>query len=634
MDEKPRVFARKPTKDELALGYAWGKDAEGELHVLKGIAQADRASHFYIVGATRMGKTKLLEEIIEQDIWNGQGFGVIDPHGDLIEAVKERLTLDAGRDLDERVVLIDPTNAERSVCFNPLEPTEGVSAAELAAEFVLVFKKIWADAWGARMEDILRNALIALIEKEQTLAELPLIFSDRAVRAKLTQDIKNEGCREFFAKFEEEWNKRNKSEWPESTLNKVSALLSDERVRRIFVSPKSSFNLREAIDGGKILLIKLDKGRLKGASDLLGSLLLSKIQMAAFSRTDTKPSERRQFYLYIDEFQNFATESFVDMLAEAGKYKLSLTLVHQNLTQLDKDLRASLLANCGLQAYFRLNRQDAELLAKEAFAGVWDDTGWEDKFQILQTLPPRVCLVKNKLTSGIVFIHLPNILPAHEEAGMDDDAFETLLEEARIGERYLRDSEDIEREYRARRESLAAGNEPERFRHGQRAGAGYKEMIMGGENNHVEFKESLRWNYEASAKDKLIEHAIAKAISAFINSDGGTLFIGVRDDGEILGIEKDLETLKGNKDAFLVQLTNIMNSYLGKEFNQYTEANIVPIGGKEVCVIEVAAGAMPVFLKNANVGREEFYVRASASSQSMSVRETNEYIKTHFSGRI
>jgi len=618
---KSTVRGRVPSRDEMALGFTSGKDSDGRrIFQLKGISQKARSTHFYVIGASGTGKTKFLESLIKQDIKNGEGFGVLDPHGDLIENLKAYIAL-AEDDLNERVVLIDPTDKINSVCFNPLELSDGVSPAAQAAELVLVFKKIWGDSWGARMEDIFRNTLIVLIENGLTLAEVPLILTDDAVRVKLTANIKNETCRDFFAKFDS-WSKTVRREWTESTLNKVNAFLSDDRVRQIFLSPKSSFNLRDVMDNGKILLVKLDKGHLKGASDILGSLLMSKIQMAAFARTDIKESERKPFYLYVDEFQNFATESFIDTLDEARKYKLSLTLANQNLGQLPPDLRASVLTNCGIQAYFRISRYDAELLAKESYAGIFaEPQGWETYIQQLQSLPLRVCLIKNKIQGGITIIRTLNVedneAPAKE-----------------IGGRYLRKRKDIEKEYQARRGGLTGSYEPDGFRENKQKATGrnYEALIQDGESNRVEFKGSLRWNYETGGRDRIMEYAIVKAASAFMNSEGGTLFIGVGDDGEILGIKKDLDTLKGNKDSFLLQLINVTNQYLGKEFNQYADVKIVPINSKDVCIVEVAASAMPVFLKNA--GKEEFYVRASASSQSMSVREANEYIKTHFAGRI
>jgi type IV secretory pathway TraG/TraD family ATPase VirD4 len=450
--DTPIVRSGQPTKDELALGYAWGSENGRDVFQLKGVSQKDRATHFYVIGGSGTGKTKFLETLINQDIETGRGFGVIDPHGDLAEAAKTRLAVIG--ETDERIVLIDPTDKEYTACFNPLELAEGVSAAEQAAELVLVFKKIWSDAWGSRMEDLLRNSLIALIENNQTLAEVPIFLTNAEAREKLTRNVQNETCRHYFGRFNA-LSKSLKDEWTESTLNKVNAFLSDERVRQIFISPKSSFSLRDILDNGKVLLVKLDKGRLKGSSDLLGSLLLSKIQMAAFARADINEADRKPFYLYIDEFQNFATESFIDILAEARKYRLSLTLAHQNLSQLPEKLRASILGNCGLQAYFRISRLDAELLAKESFAGLYaEPPGWETYIQQLQSFPQRTFLVKNKIEGGIAILETP------EAASSQAD--EADLE--RIGRRYLRLREEVEQEYQERRRALLADKEPESFK--------------------------------------------------------------------------------------------------------------------------------------------------------------------------
>ncbi len=184
--------------------------------------------------------------------------------------------------------MIEPTNPEVTVSFNPLEQIKGVFPEAQAKELVGVFKKIWWDAWGARMEDILRNSLIALVENDLTLVELPLFLTDRSVRRKILKKVKNPICLDRF-KYFESLQPNTWREWIESTLNKVDAFLSDKRIREMLASAKSSFNLRDVIDNQKILLIKLEKGQLKDSADLLGSLLLSKIQMAAFSRTDILP---------------------------------------------------------------------------------------------------------------------------------------------------------------------------------------------------------------------------------------------------------------------------------------------------------------------------------------------------------
>ncbi len=466
--QEPIIRERSPNPDELALGWAEGKDEENQNDVvqMKGVSQESRGSHFYVVGATRTGKTKFLESLIEQDIKNGLGFGVIDPHGDLTEDVKGYLWLGSGRSrefVQEKVVLIDPTDETRTVVFNPLERTAGESPARVASELTEAFKKIWKDAWGARMEHLLKNTLIALVENNLTLAELHPFLTDSLVRRKVLEKVNHAGCREYFERFNS-LRVNTQDEWMESTLNKVDAFLFDDNLRQMLSSPKSSFNLREVMDEGKILLVKLDKGRLKGNADLLGSLLLAKIQAAAFSRTDLPESKRQRFYLYIDEFQNFATESFSTMLAEAGKYKLALILAHQNLAQLPPPLRATILSNCGLQAYFRISRDDANILAKESLASIYSTPpGWEEYIKILQELHPRACFVKNKIDGGVIAIQTIDQPPPHELAETDEDEFAREVAECEIGKNYLRERKTIEAEYNARRKKLLEVEEPESF---------------------------------------------------------------------------------------------------------------------------------------------------------------------------
>ncbi len=462
------IRQRPPNPDELALGWADGEDDEtgSEITQLKGVKQSHRDAHFYIVGATRSGKTKFLGSLIEQDIKNGLGFGVIDPHGDLTEDVKGYLWLCSGRSqefVQEKVVLIDPTDENRTVAFNPLEKTRGESSARVASELTEAFKKIWKDSWGARMEHLLKNTLIALVENNLTLAELHPFLTDSLVRRKVLEKVNHAGCREYFERFNS-LRVNTQDEWMESTLNKVDAFLFDDNLRQMLSSPKSSFNLREVMDEGKILLVKLDKGRLKGNADLLGSLLLAKIQAAAFSRTDLPESKRQRFYLYIDEFQNFATESFSTMLAEAGKYKLALILAHQNLAQLPPPLRATILSNCGLQAYFRISRDDANILAKESLASIYSTPpGWEEYIKVLQELHPRVCFVKNKIDGGVIAIQTIDQPPPHELAETDEDEFAGEIAECEIGKNYLRERKIIEAEYNARKKKLLEIKEPETF---------------------------------------------------------------------------------------------------------------------------------------------------------------------------
>lgn len=251
--------------------------------------------------------------------------------------------------------------------------------------------------------------------------------------------------------------------WTEPIMNKVNALLSDDRVRQMLSHPKSSFNLRDIMDTGKFLLIKLDKGKLRDTADLLGSLLMAKIKMAAFSRSDVPRSQRTRFYLYIDEFQNFASDSFAVVLSEARKYGLSFIMAHQTLAQVSGELRSITLGNTGIQVFFRVNRQDAQLLAKESFtysgyqiktAGMsghkyWSYADeWEHNYEELQNLPSRVCYVKHKIKGGMISIKTVNIDNPWEVLGTSEEEYYSTLERLPFGGRYLLEREDIERDAR------------------------------------------------------------------------------------------------------------------------------------------------------------------------------------------
>jgi hypothetical protein len=445
---------RVDEENVVNLGWYWSKNKQ-EWQLAK-IRDEDRKIHFYVVGASGTGKSKFLEFLIRQDIAKGNGFGVIDPHGDLVEDVKGYLALTLPKEvLEERVVLIDPTDEKYTVAFNPLEKLEGVSSAEIAAELVEAFKKIWIDAWGARMEDLLRNTLIALIEADLTLDNLPRFLIDDDFRENVLERVTHPIAKKYFQRFNA-LAPRTREEWMESTLNKVNAFLSDDRIREIFSYQKSSFNLREIMDNKKILLIKLDRGRLKENGDLLGSFLMTKIRMAAFSRSDIPREQRVPFYLYIDEFQNFATEEFIDTLSEARKYGLVLIMAHQNLSQLPRELQDSVLTNCGIQCYFRVCRRDAEILAKEAF----ETTGmevkavrlspeysdydwfsypeeWEKYIQELESLPNRCFYAKHKIEGGVLPLRTVDVLPAYEEFGIEKEDFERLMDEIVFGKKYL-----------------------------------------------------------------------------------------------------------------------------------------------------------------------------------------------------
>jgi len=446
-------FYNEKIPGTLDLGWYWSGN-EDEFQMAK-IAEKDRSTHLYVIGATGTGKTKFLEFLIQQDIENGNGFAVIDPHGDLIEDIKGFLAYHYQYDQDDgildRVVILDPTDPEFTVTFNPLEKLPNVSVAEQANELVGAFRKIWSEAWGVRMEDLMRNSLIALGEAELTLSDLPLFLTRRAFRQTVLGEVTHPIASEYFQRFNS-LTEKGQLPFIEPVMNKINAFLSDSRIREIFSSPQSTFNLREIMDSRKILLVKLDKGKLKGSADLLGSLLMAKIQMATFARSDTPENRRTPFYLYVDEFQNFASESFPVLLSEARKYGLSLVMAHQTLGQIPGELTSMILGNAGIQVYFRMNRHDASLLAREAFKYSGFDVKtvrgfrpvfwslgeeWERYTEELQDLPPRCCYVKHKIEGGIIPIKTAEIEPTWDIMGMGQPEFLNYVNGLTLGKKYL-----------------------------------------------------------------------------------------------------------------------------------------------------------------------------------------------------
>ena len=337
------------------------------------------ANHGYVVGGTGTGKSRLLRVLIEQDIAACHGLCVIDPHGDLCEALaRYLLILPRDHPALDRVVLIDPTAPQWAVGFNPLEVPPGDDPYPHVLELITVFEKLWKDAWGARMEDIMRNSFITLAEHGLTLLEMPKLLTDPDFRAPLVADLQSVEARSYWLDRFEPLAARTKAEWIESSLNKVSSFISDPWIRDMVGQAHSTIDLRTWMDQGAITLVNLSKGRLKRNSDLIGALLVSKVQEAAMSRVDLPEGQRRSYRLYVDEFQNYATKSFEEILSEARKYGLSIVMANQTLAQLEKTLLSSVLGNCQVQCYFRCNRQDADILARQAFRA----TGKQIKFML------------------------------------------------------------------------------------------------------------------------------------------------------------------------------------------------------------------------------------------------------------
>ena len=291
-----------------------------------GIRQDDRRRHMYLLGKTGMGKSVTLENMIIQDIQRGNGLAVVDPHGDLVEKVIKFVPAERIND----VVYINPADLEYPIAFNVLEKVSIEYRHLVASGLLGVFKKIWADTWGPRLEYVLNNAIMALLEYPgSTLLGIMKMLTDKAFRKKVVTKITDPVVKSFWIDEYSKYPDRFQAEAIAPIQNKVGRFLSSAMMRNIVGQVKSSIDLRKIMDEKKIMLLDLSKGRIgEDNSALLGAMIITKLQLAAMSRVNIPEEERKDFYLYIDEFQNFSTESFANILSEARKYRLCLTMAH------------------------------------------------------------------------------------------------------------------------------------------------------------------------------------------------------------------------------------------------------------------------------------------------------------------
>ncbi|MDD5396618.1 MAG: type IV secretion system DNA-binding domain-containing protein [Candidatus Moranbacteria bacterium] len=333
-----------------------------------GIKTDDRTRHMYIIGKTGMGKTNLLENLVVQDIRNGHGICYIDPHGDTAEKLLKAVPAERIND----VIYLNPADQNFPLAFNVMESVDPDYRHLVASGLIGVFKKIWADSWGPRLEYILRNAILALLEYPgSTLLGVTRILVDKKYREKVVEKVTDPVIRQFWVDEFPKWSDKVLQEVVSPIQNKVGQFLSSSLIRNIVGQTQSSFDIRNAMDTQKILIINLSKGRIgEDNGALLGAMMITKIQLAAMGRVDISEDDRKDFYLYVDEFQNFATESFANILSEARKYRLNLILANQYITQIDEKVRDAIFGNAGTIISFRVGAMDAEFLEKE-FAPVF-----------------------------------------------------------------------------------------------------------------------------------------------------------------------------------------------------------------------------------------------------------------------
>lgn len=333
-----------------------------------GIKLDDRRRHMYIIGKTGMGKTTLLENMAIWDIEQGNGLAVLDPHGEFADKLLDYIPSQRIND----VIYFDPADLDFPIGFNVLEKVKPETRHLVAGGVMSVFKKIWPDVWSPRMEYILNNAILALLEYPgSTLLGIMRLLSDKEFRNKIVNRLTDPVVKSFWVDEFAEYSKQFATEAVAAIQNKVGQFITASIIRNIIGQTKTAFDIREVMDKKKILIINLSKGKLgEDVSKLLGGLIVTKLYLAAMSRVDIPEHQRNDFYFYVDEFQNFANESFANILSEARKYRLALILAHQYIGQLYSEkigttVRDAIFGNVGTIITFRVGADDAEFLEKE-----------------------------------------------------------------------------------------------------------------------------------------------------------------------------------------------------------------------------------------------------------------------------
>jgi len=364
-----------------AEGLALGDNIYRDVATSIKIKREDRRRHMYVLGKTGTGKTVFFRNLIRQDIDNGEGVCVIDPHGELIEKVLENIPKERAED----VIVFDPANVDRPLGFNLFEAHSEQQKDLLVLEAMSIFLKLFGgEVFGPRIQDYFRNGALTLMSDDEnpgTIIDLVRLFTDDDFQAEWVAKVKNPVVKSFWENQMAKTGAREKQEMVPFFASKFGAFITNATMRNIIGQSHSAFNFREVMDEGKILLVSLSKGTIGEINmSLLGMIIVAKLQMAAMSRSDIPEDQRKDFYLYVDEFQNFATSSFESILSEARKYKLNLTIAHQYLSQIENvgggfekkiDLRKSIFGNVGSIVAFRTGIEDAEILEKE-FLPIFD----------------------------------------------------------------------------------------------------------------------------------------------------------------------------------------------------------------------------------------------------------------------
>lgn len=378
-----------------------------------GIKPKDRRHHLYIVGQTGTGKSTLIKNMVIQDMRRGAGVALVDPHGDLVEDLLNFVP----RERTNEVVYLNPADTENPVAINILEVKRNDEKHLVASSLISVFKHLWKDFWGPRLEHILYNAVLALMDTPgNTLLGVYRLLVDDEFRKRIVANVKDPIVKMFWVEDYENYDPRFRKEIISPVQNKVGQLLSSPQIRNIVGQAKSSVDFGFVMNQKRILLVNLSKGKIgEDKSNLLGSAIITKLYLAALERQNIEEEARQDFYLYIDEFQNFSTDIFPSILSEARKYRLNLTLAHQYLYQLPEAIKHAVFGNVGTAVAFRVGSFDAQVLAQEmAPAFTAEDLEHLDNHHIYTRL-----LIDGKKSSAFSAITLPPLPKIGNEADRD-----------------------------------------------------------------------------------------------------------------------------------------------------------------------------------------------------------------------
>lgn len=403
-----------------------------------GIKRKDRRQHMYILGKSGTGKSVLLHNLITQNIKNGEGVCVIDPHGELAEEILELIPEDRIKD----VIYFNPADPDFHIGFNVLQIDDPKLKHLVASGIMGIFTKIWANAWSSRMEYILNNAILALLDTPgTTLLGIPRLLVDKEYRQMIIGNLKDPIVKSFWLHEYEEWRDQFRNEAIAPIQNKVGQFLSTSIIRNVVGQSKSTIDIFKIMNEGKIFIVNVSKGRIgEDNSALLGGMIITKLQLAAMERVRIPENERRDFYLYVDEFQNFATESFANILSEARKYRLNLIIAHQYIAQISNSegskVSDAVFGNVGTMIIFRVGAEDAQFLEKE----------FEPEFtaQDLVSLPNYNVYLK-LMVDGVTSRPFSAItLPPMVSVDPNNDTREKIIESSRV--LYARSRTDVESE--------------------------------------------------------------------------------------------------------------------------------------------------------------------------------------------